>query len=82
MFGGILYAILAMLAVLASSQEHSYGPFPHFPGSMKDDSLSSPPAEYAKRRPAALRNCFLSPVQCLLPVDNRRFNKFHKRFIF
>ncbi|VDM56995.1 unnamed protein product [Angiostrongylus costaricensis] len=38
--------------------------------------------QYAKQRPVALRICFLSPTQCLLPVDDRRFKNLWKRFIY
>ncbi|XGW20556.1 hypothetical protein V3C99_003947 [Haemonchus contortus] len=68
-----LATIFFVLVVVASSQRD------HLSYYSQPDLRSS--SEYTKRR-AALRNCFLSPMQCLLPVDNLRFNKFHKRFFF
>ncbi|CAI2357958.1 unnamed protein product [Caenorhabditis sp. 36 PRJEB53466] len=37
--------------------------------------------EKRPQSPWPLRNCYLSPVQCLLPVQQHQFNKFHKRFM-
>uniref|UniRef100_A0A8R1I723 Uncharacterized protein n=1 Tax=Caenorhabditis japonica TaxID=281687 RepID=A0A8R1I723_CAEJA len=37
--------------------------------------------EKRPQSPWPLRNCYLSPVQCLLPVQQHHFNKFHKRFM-
>ncbi|KAJ1359673.1 hypothetical protein KIN20_018485 [Parelaphostrongylus tenuis] len=71
----LLAALTAFVVALPPGQ------FVHYPLLM-DENTFRVPSEYAKRRPTALRNCFLSPVQCLLPVDDRRFSKFHKRFIY
>uniref|UniRef100_A0A1I7TNE8 Uncharacterized protein n=1 Tax=Caenorhabditis tropicalis TaxID=1561998 RepID=A0A1I7TNE8_9PELO len=59
---------------------------------MQKDYVSSPLFQQALRggnqvlekrpqSPWPLRNCYLSPVQCLLPVQQHQFNKFHKRFM-
>ncbi|CAL2051441.1 hypothetical protein CAEBREN_02040 [Caenorhabditis brenneri] len=59
---------------------------------MQKDYVSSPMFQQAirtgnqvlEKRPQSpwpLRNCYLSPVQCLLPVQQHQFNKFHKRFM-
>ncbi|VDP00563.1 unnamed protein product [Heligmosomoides polygyrus] len=73
-----LFVVFTTLIVF-TCQDHATVLFPELSSPQDQQRI---PSEYAKRRPAALRNCFLSPVQCLLPVHNRRFNKFHKRFIF
>ncbi|CCD64988.1 Neuropeptide-Like Protein [Caenorhabditis elegans] len=72
-------------------QSRAGGLYEQFRG-MQNQYGSSPKFQYTGRnqilekRPQSpwqspLRNCYLSPVQCLLPVQQHQFNKFHKRFM-
>ncbi|KHN82632.1 hypothetical protein Tcan_10408 [Toxocara canis] len=68
----------AMLLILTDQQTNAFptmildDPRPYMPPNL--DGLIVP-----KRRDGGLRNCFFSPVQCLLPFDNKSLRRFGEK---
>ncbi|CAB3399581.1 unnamed protein product [Caenorhabditis bovis] len=60
---------------------------PHFSQSIidkKDDIEPKRTHQVLEKRPKSPwnRNCYLSPMQCLLPVEQHQFSKFQKRLFY
>ncbi|KAF8387340.1 hypothetical protein PRIPAC_76482 [Pristionchus pacificus] len=70
----LLFVLISLSLLLSTAQ--AYPSYVY-----ADDGRSDFNVPVVRRSPShsAMRNCFFSPVQCMMPMQSVNFNGFHKR---
>ncbi|CAI5455801.1 unnamed protein product [Caenorhabditis angaria] len=75
---------IAIAKMVDFDSSYSSGFSPKFDMSFGNENIRQQQPILGKRPQPILRNCYLSPIQCLLPVEQHQFqfaSKFNKRVI-